>query len=121
MKSRWIEHYGKRVLLADYSDFGVNAAALQQEIDALLDLLRQEPPHSVLAISNVSGTIATPGTFSALKSVLRVSNDFVRRRAVIGLRPSQMAFLEIINRLTGQVRMKHFATLEEALDWIVQD
>lgn len=51
MKSRWIEHRGKRVLLADYSDFGVNAAALQQEIDVLLDLLRQEPLHSVRVIS----------------------------------------------------------------------
>jgi len=121
MKSRWIEHKGKRVFLAEYSDFGVNTTALQEEINEILLTLRQEPSHSVLAISNVAGTIATPGNFNALKNVLRTSNDYVKKRAVVGMKPGQVAFLDIINRLTGQARMKNFNVLEEALDWIVQD
>ncbi len=121
MKSRWIVHKNKRVFLADFSGFGVNAVTLQAEIDVMLAALRKELPHSVLALSMIQGTIATPDTFSALKRILQVTNEYVRKRVVVGLSPSQMPFLDIVNRLTGKARMKHFPTAEEALDWLVQE
>ncbi len=119
MKSRWVEHRGHRVFIADFSHFDLDSAGLQAECNQIIEALRREPLHSVLSISDAEGTVASPANLNVLKNLLPHSNRYVRRRAVIGVNGARRTFIDIINKLTGGTRFVTFDSLEQALDWIV--
>jgi len=121
MKSHWVEHKGKRVFIAEYSDFGMDSAALQQEVTEILAELEKQPPISVLVISNVIGTTASLDNIKILKNTMQKSNTWVRRRSVIGLSRIQRYFVDIFNELAGTAKLEIFSSQEEALDWIVEE
>jgi hypothetical protein len=121
MKSRWTEHKGKRVFLADYSNFGSDSAGLQKECDEIMETFQNEPANSVLSLSNVEGTAASLSNVQVLMNILPKSNKFVRRRCVIGATGMRWQFIATFNKLTGKAPLRSFHTLQEALDWIVQE
>jgi len=121
MKSHWVEYKGKRVLIAEYSNYGTDTAALREEAEYIIELLQKEPLNSVLSISNVSGTNSSLANAQVLMSVLPNTNHIVRKRCVVGASGIGWGFVESFNRLAGRAQIKPFRTIEEALDWIVQD
>jgi hypothetical protein len=121
MKTHWVEHKGKRVMIADYSHFGADTGALEKEAEYIVELLHKEPLNSALAISNVEGTTASLANVQVLMNVLPRTNQFIHRRCVIGVTGISMGFIETFNRLADKAQIKAFHTLEEALDWIVQE
>jgi hypothetical protein len=121
MKSRWIEHKGKRVFIADYSGFGADPVALQAEIEPAIDTLVQEPLDSALVVALLSGTAATIGNMNIIRELLPRSNEHVHRRAVVGVSGAQRLLLETFTKFTGRAQLKPFETMEQALDWIVQE
>jgi len=120
MKSYWVQHQGKRIFIANFTDFGINANALKAECAEIVATLQNEPPDSVLAISNVSGTTATPQTLQALKTLVAGTNRYIRKRAVVGLRGYQKYFVDAFAAFTGEVTFVQHETLQQALDWIVR-
>ena len=121
MKSRWVEHKGKKIFISDYSNYGTNASALQSEADAVIKTLTQEPNYSVLSVTNVEGTKATTKNLQILRSVLPHTNNVVIKRAVIGATGLRWTFVDSINQFTGRAKIQSFNTLGDALDWIVQE
>jgi len=121
MKSYWVEHHGKRVFIAEYSEFDLDAAGLRKEADEIIATLEKEPPASVLSISNVAGTTASLENLKILKSILPHTNRLVKKRCVIGASGVRWYFVDMFNELTGAAKLANFATLAEALDWIVQE
>ncbi len=120
MKSHWVEHKGKRVFIAEFSNFGMNSASLQKEADGIVATLSQEAANSVLSISNVEGTKATTKNVQILMDILKHSNKFVVKRCVVGVSGVRWTFLDAFNRL-ARAQFSSFNTLEDALDWIVQE
>ena len=53
--------------------------------------------------------------------ILPQSNKVVRKRCVIGATGARWEFIATFNRLTGRAKLENFRTLEEALDWIVEE
>lgn len=121
MKSHWVEHKGKRVFIAEYSNFGASSAALKVEAEDVIKALTQEPINSVLTISNVVGTTATRDNLQALMDILPHTNKYVKKRCVIGVSGVRWTFVEAFNQLTGRAKLQSFHSLEDALDWIVQE
>lgn len=121
MNSHWVEHKGKRVLIAEYSHFGADSSALKKEVDEMLEMLMKEPHNSALVISNVEGTNASIGNVQVLMNVLPISNQIVRKRCAVGASGIGWGFIESFNRLAGRAQIKPFHKMEEALDWIVED
>jgi hypothetical protein len=121
MKSHWVEHQGKRIFIADFSGFGMNSEALQEEANEIITMLKQEPPNSVCSISNVKGTTATVENVKILQSILPHTNEQVWKRCVVGVTGLRWYFVEVINDFTGDAKMITFGSLEEALDWIVEE
>ncbi len=121
MKSYWVIHKGKRVFVANFSNFDMDSAALQRECDDIIRELEREPRNSVLSISNAEGTVASPSNLNVLKNMLPRSNRYVRRRAVIGVAGARRAFIELINKLTGGTRFSTFDNLDQALEWITTE
>lgn len=121
MKSYWAEHKGKRVFIADYSGFGMDANGLRQETDRAMETLQKEPPNSVLTISNVTGTTASLENIKILESVLPHTNKHVKKRCVIGVEGMRWYFVDKLNEVTGAARLEAFSNLEEALEWIIKE
>jgi len=74
MKSHWVEHQGKRVFIAEYSNFGMNSAALQQEVTEILAELEKQPPNSVMVVSNLVETTASLDNIKILRNTMQKSN-----------------------------------------------
>jgi len=121
VKSHWVEHKGKRVFIADYSEFGVNSFGLNKEAKEIIETLSKEPADSVPSISKVDGTSATKDNVKILMDLLSVSKKYVTKRCVVGVTGIRWTFLDAFNRLAGRSQFESFDTMEKALDWIVQD
>jgi hypothetical protein len=121
MKSRWVEHKGKRVFIAEYSQFGSDSVALKKEAEYVIESLTKESLNSVLSVSNVEGTAASLVNAQILMDVMPHTNQFVRKRCVVGATGIGWGFIDSFNRLAGKAQIKPFRTLEDALDWIVKD
>lgn len=121
MKSHWVEHKGKRVFIAEYSHFGSDSEALKAEANETIETLLKEPPNSVMVISNVEWTTASVANTKILMDVLPHTNKIVRKRCAIGATGMSWKLIDVFNQLTGKAQIRPFQTLEEALDWIVQD
>jgi len=121
MKSRWMEHNGKRVFIADFSHFGDDSTSLKKEANEVIKILSKEPPDSTLVISNIDWTTATLNNIKVLMDILPITNQFVRKRCAIGTTGMSWRFVETLNQATGKAKLSQFQTLEEALDWIVED
>ena len=121
MKSHWTEHKGKRVFIAEYSNFGTDTASLFTESSEILQVITKEEPNSVLIASNLDGTVATPANLEVFKNTLPISNHFIKKRAAVGLTGIRRTFLDIINKLTGNSTYRAFDRLEDALDWLVEE
>ena len=121
MKSHWVEHKGKRVFIADYSGLSMDFSALQQEADYVVATLIKEPPNSALTITNVTETTATADNVAILQKVPPKTNDHVHRRAVVGIQGMRWYLIGVFNKIAGKAPFNVFHTLEEALDWIVNE
>lgn len=121
MKSHWVTHHDKRVFIADFSNYGLDAAAIRAECEAIKAELGRELPSSVRSITNAEGTLSDTEVMKALAELLPYSNKYVFRRAVVGVGGFRRYFLEAFAKLTGNARFMAFETLDQALDWITQD
>jgi len=107
--------------MAEFSGFGSDSDSLKKEAGEIVETLSHEPPNSVRSISNVSGTFASLGNIQVLMDILPQSNKVVRKRCVIGATGARWEFIATFNRLTGRAKLENFRTLEDALDWIVEE
>jgi hypothetical protein len=121
VNSHWVKHKGKRVFIADFSGFGTDTHALKKEADMVARTISREPDGSVISISKVEGTAASKENVQILMSVLSHSKKAVAKRCVVGVSGVRWTFFDAFNRLAGRAQFNSFNTLEEALDWIVQD
>jgi hypothetical protein len=121
MKSHWIEHKGKRVLLADYSGLGDDAEAIYAEGQYVVQELKNNPGGAALVINDVHDTHASIANSNMMKKILAQSKGLVAKRAVIGLTSTTRYFVNALIHLTGKGSLIQFDSLEKALDWIVEE
>ena len=121
MKSRWIEHKGKQILLADYSELCDDSEAVYAEGQFVIQELRKNPGGAALVINDVHDTHASIANSTMLKKVLAQSSGLVAKRAVIGLTSTTRYFVNALIHLAGKGSLTQFDSLEKALDWIVED
>jgi hypothetical protein len=121
MKSHWVLHKGKRVFISEFSNCGTNADAVRAECAAIKAALANEPDKSALVIANLEGTFVNDGIIQAFRELLPVTNQYVKRRAIIGLSGFRKHFIFLVSKFVGSINFLHFDSLNEALDWVVQD
>ena len=121
MKSHWVVYQGKRIFMSDFSNRGYDAAAIEEECEAIKGALAGEMPKSVLAIVNVEGTFVNDKVVGAFRRLLPTTNKYVKRRAIVGLSGFRRHFIYLVSKFAGNVVFSPFDTLQEAQDWIVRD
>jgi len=120
MKSHWLLHKGNRIFITDFSNFGSNAGALREECDAVKAALANEPANSVCTVVDIDGTFVSEGILQAVREIIPVTNRCVKRRAIIGLSGFRRHFIFLVSKFVGDVNYTPFDTMNEALDWTVQ-
>lgn len=119
MKSKWIEHKGKKIFFADYSGFN-DFETFKAEVDYATSQTLKEPENSVLLLVNVSETIGQPEMVDYIKESAELDKDRMKKTAVVGVSGYRKIFLRVVVRLT-RISVEPFNDIEEAKDWLVKD
>ena len=120
MKSSWRTYRGKSFFYANYSDFGEDLAAAMIEVNAVDELLSQQPEKSVAILVDVRGTVGTPEALNFIKKSAARTQKYIRRMAVLGIHGIRQTLFEVVARVSGQ-NMVAFDDIEKAMEWLVAD
>ena len=121
MKSHWIEHKGKRIFIADFSNYHDDGAGVHAECQAIIKELEAEPVRSVLSITNAEGTFANEDIMKAFVELVPITNKRVKRRALVGVAGFRRHFIYALAKVIGDINFTVFDTIPEALDWITKE
>ncbi|MBI1854837.1 MAG: STAS/SEC14 domain-containing protein [Chloroflexi bacterium] len=120
MKSKWIEHNGKKIFYQDFSSLFYNAQAVKDELAAVQEVVLKEPENSVLVISNFKDTQIGADLMGTLNEASEKTKNRVRKTAVLGVTGFKRTLGDMLSRLTGQP-LKYFENEEEAKNWLTED
>ena len=120
MRSKWIEHKGKKIFYQDFSALFYNAEAVKNELASVQEIVLKEPVNSVLVLSTFKDTQVGTNLMSVLNEASAKTKDHVRKTAVCGVTGFKRTLGDMLVRMTGQ-QLKYFEYEEQAKDWLVQD
>jgi len=116
---RFITHKDKRVLLIDYSNI-TNESELVEMIEQREFVIDSQPKNSVLMVINVSGAKFSKEVLTRAKEANVYDRPYVRRSALVGAEERQKPAIDAVS-MFAKKHWEMFATLDEALDWIVNE
>jgi hypothetical protein len=115
---RKITHKGVSIMYTDYSGFS-SWDDWRALIEAERKIMPNEPLGSVRAVAIFTDSRFTTEVFEAIKQLAVSNRPHMRASALVGLSSLQKtAFLKAIER-TSDRSFALFDTLDEALDWLV--
>lgn len=120
MKSKWIEHNGKKIFYQDYSNFFFNEQAVKQELAEVRAIVMAEPEKSILVLSNMSNTEVTMNLMPILNEASKVTMPYVRKTAVLGVSGIKRTLGDLLSKITGQELM-YFTNENEAKAWLTKE
>ena len=118
MKSRWTTWKGQRVIYCDFSRFKTDVNGLRHEVEAADEEICKEPPGSVLALADLTDTVASGQVVSLFKDSAKLTTPYIKKQAVIGVSGFKRFLADAVARFSGQ-GMRLFDTEAEAMDWLV--
>lgn len=115
---RYIEHRGKRILLADVSN--CTPEQLSECIDAVPKHVTQQPEHSVLLLADFTGAQFTKESIQKLKIAAAFDQPHVAKAAWVLSDNLPKVLLESIRTFSAR-EIPTFSTRDEAMDYLVAD
>ncbi len=113
---RYIEHAGKRILLADIS--GCNSEQVAQCIDAVPQHVTKQPEHSVLLLADFTGTDFNREIIEHLKIAAVFDRAHVAKSAWVLAHNQHGLLIDSIRTFSAR-EIAVFPTRDEALDYLV--
>lgn len=120
MKSKWIEHSGKKIFYQDFSNHFSNDKAVIEELQAVQELILRQPDHSTLVLSNFSNTEVTSTLMPLLNEASKKTSSHIRKTAVIGVKGIKRTLGDLLTKITGQPLM-YFNNENEAKEWLTKE
>ncbi len=120
MKSKWIEHKGKKILYQDFSNLFFNTNAIKEELEQVQAIVLSEPASSVLVISNFTNTEITNELMPILNQASKATNPHVRKTATLGVTGIKRSLGDLLSRITGQ-KIMYFTNEAEAKEWLTKE
>ena len=120
MKSKWIEHKGKKIFYLDFSGFGYDVSALEAEMKEANPIVCAQPENSTLVITDVRGTVASKEAMPLYKAVAAKTKPYARKSAVVGITGYRKVLLQAVAIFSGR-SFGSFTDLDEAKDWVVEE
>lgn len=116
-RTRFIEHRGQRILFIDFSEMNDPGEALA-EIAKVRRLVAEQPPGSLLTLTDVTGTRYDDDIIKALKELAAHNGPYVRAAASVTRTPLQLVALRA-SAIATRRKLEAFDDVEKAKDWLV--
>jgi len=120
MRSKWIEHKGKKIFYQDFSKQFYNATAVKTELAEVQQVVLSEPEYSVLALSDMRDTNVGSDLLPAMNAASAATKNHIRKTAVLGVVGMKRKLADLLTALTGQP-LKYFDDIESAKNWLVEE
>lgn len=120
MRSKWIEHNGKKIFFQDFSGLSYDSETIQQELLYVQTEVVRHPKNSILILSDFRETNLTNDLIPILNASSAMTKDHIAKTAVLGVKGVKRAMADLLTRLTGQP-LKYFDSEESAKDWLTED
>jgi len=96
----FVEHRGKKILRLDFS--GLTPEELAGPVREAQEIIRDQPPSSLLTMTCVDGARFNNQTIETLKEFAKGNESFVSRAALVGLEGLQKLVLTAVSKFTGR-------------------
>jgi hypothetical protein len=116
---RFINHKDRRILLIDYSNLTDESEFIEM-IEQREFVVDSQPRNSVLMVINVTGAKFSKEVLTRAKEANVYDLPYVRRSAMVGVADQQKAAVDAVS-MFAKKQWEMFDTLDQALDWIVQE
>ena len=120
MRSKWITHHDKRIFYQDFSGhYLTDTEAIKEELAAVQQVVTQEPEDSVLVLADFRNTQIGRGLMDQLVASSKLTKNYVRKTAVLGVVGTKRVLGDMLVHLTGQ-HLTLFDDPEVAKDWLIK-
>ena len=118
-----IAYKGKEIYCFNYSSYGFDKEKALQLLRSIPDLYKQQqiPPHSVLALTNISGLHFDTEVINAFSDERPKTADYEKKVAVVGMKGLQKVAYNFIISLTQRNLVKTFDSELDAKEWLVSE
>lgn len=113
----WITYKNKKILLVTLA--GNTVEAIKIAIESTKPVIANEPPKSVLCLTDVSDLKTTPEITQMIKDFTKHNEPYIKSTAVIGVEGLKQVIFNGVLRFTGRKNMTASDSKEEALEWLV--
>jgi hypothetical protein len=113
----WIEHKGKRILYMNYS-FS-KTEEIVKAITETKELVKKEPPVSILGIVDVRESPFNTAVSGALKDLADSNKPYIKMSVVVGVDGIKQVIYKAVLKFTGRKNLLLKDTLDEAKDFLV--
>lgn len=120
MRSNWTEYKGKKIFYQDFSKNFYNSAAVKTELEEVQKIVKAQPLHSVLVLSDFRDTNVGSDLLSAMNTASAATKAYVHKTAVLGVTGMKRKLADLLTALTGQP-LKYFDDVEAAKNWLAED
>ncbi len=115
--AQWINHKGKRVLLIDFSNSGIDQ--INATIAQAKPLIAREPPLSILCLVDTTGSKFDIKISKALQEFSAHNKPYMKMTALVGVEGLQKVIYFAVLTFTKRTNIVLKNSREEALDWLV--
>ena len=120
MRSKWIDHKGKKIFYQDFSKLFYNSAAVKDELKEVQEIVSAQPKGSVLVLTDLRDTNIGSDLLPTMNAASSATKEYVRKTAVLGVTGAKRKLADLLTMLTGQ-QLKYFDDIEAAKYWLVEE
>ena len=113
---RWIEHKGKQILFADYSN--LQGEECINAVKGFEDFLVNLGKNELLIFVDAQNSDLDDVGFEVGRKVAKMVKPYIKKEAIIGITKGKETLLTLVN-IFSDIGIKPFDTMEEAKDWLV--
>ncbi len=115
---RFVDYKGQRVLIEDFSNLtpGPEFFAV---IETAQRIITSQPPKSVLAVLDASGTRFNTEVINRMKDFVKANSPYIRCSAVVGVTGLLNVALMTLSNVRGQ-SFKSFDDRASALEFVIK-
>ena len=120
MRSKWIEHNGKKIFYQDFSNWLYRSDLVKKELEEVQAVVLAEPPNSALILSDFRNTNITSDLIPIMNAASSATKGHVKRTAVLGVTGIKRSLADMLIKITGQP-LKYFDDELSAKKWLTED
>ncbi len=120
MKSQWISYRGVEIFYVDFSNFLLNHAPFEAELEAVSQTVSKQPRATVLGLVDLRNTVLSIAMTVIMKGYARRMGRHIHKAAVIvnEVNATKQSMLSAIARVGGR-EVVLFDNVETAKEWLV--